>query len=95
VSWREATSCALANGIRKIREERPTKDATIKGDIEAELHAQPWVPIATEGKVVIRGALNDERIRKAVLAVAENANGAVAVQGSMTLIEPYLMTPFM
>jgi CBS domain-containing protein len=92
---------ALANCIRKIPEERPTKDATIKGDIEGELHAQPWAPIASlkvqvkDGKVVIRGALSDERIRNAVLTVAENANGVVAVQDSMSLIEPYLMTPFM
>jgi CBS domain-containing protein len=91
---------ALANCIRKIPEERLTKDATIKGNIEAELHAQPWAPIASlevqvkDGKVVIRGALSDERIRKAVLAVAENVNGVVAVQDSTSLIEPYLMTPF-
>ena len=92
---------ALANCIRKIAEEKPTTDAAIKRDIEAELQAQPWAPIATleiqveDGKVFIRGALSDERMRKAVLAVAENANGVVAVQDSMTLIEPYLMTPFL
>jgi CBS domain-containing protein len=92
---------ALANCIRKIRQERPTTDAAIKHDIEAELQAQPWAPIATlevqvqDGKVIIRGALSDERIRKAVLAVAENTDGVVAVQDSMGLIEPYPMTPFM
>ena len=92
---------ALANCIRKIAEEKPTTEAAIKRDIEAELQAQPWAPIATleiqveDGKVFIRGALSDERMRKAVLAVAENANGVVAVQDSMTLIEPYLMPPFL
>jgi CBS domain-containing protein len=92
---------ALANCIREISQERPTTDAAIKHDIEAELQAHSWAPIATlevlvkDGKVVIRGALSDERIRKAVLAVAENANGVIAVEDSMSLIEPYLTTPFM
>ena len=51
---------ALANCIRKIAEEKPTTDAAIKRDIEAELQAQPWAPIATleiqveDGKVFIR-----------------------------------------
>jgi CBS-domain-containing membrane protein len=91
---------ALANSLRLSPGEKHVTDAEIKRDIEAELHAQTWAPIASldvrvkDGRVVILGALRDERVREAVLAVAENAKGVVAVQDSMTLIEPYLMTPF-
>jgi CBS domain-containing protein len=91
---------ALANVIRQSSKGEPTTDAAIKQEIEAELQAQPWAPIASleiqvkERKVVLFGSLSDERERKAILAVAENANGVLSVQDSMTIIEPYLMTPF-
>ena len=91
---------ALAASMGGPSEEQSGRDAAIKRDIAAELHARLWAPIASveiqvkDGNVVLRGALSDERERKAVRVVAENVNGVLSVQDSMTLIESYLMTPF-
>jgi CBS domain-containing protein len=92
---------ALALFVRPSYDEELTTDAAIKRAIDEELRAQPWAPIASveievkDGAVTLRGTLSDERQRNAVRAVAENANGVLAVHDQMALVEPYLMTPLL
>jgi CBS domain-containing protein len=90
---------ALALSAGQSHDDEPTTDGAIKHDIEAELRARPWAPVASvdvqveDGKVTLLGVLTDDRQRAAVRAVAENVNGVVAVDDQMKMVDLYLMTP--
>lgn len=81
--------------VRQSYEEQLASDAEIKRDIEDELRAQKWAPVALidvvvkDGVVSLYGNLPDERERNAIRIVAENADGVMKVHDHMTWIGTY------
>ena len=86
---------ALSLFVRQSYEEQLASDSEIKRDIEGELRAQKWAPIASieigvkDGVVSLFGVLTDERERNAIRVVAENVDGVTRVHDHMTAIGTY------
>ena len=68
-------------------------DAEIRDQILAEIDRQPWGPrgsvdvIVTNGVVVLKGAIPDERERAALCVAAENVSGVKAVHDRLVWID--------
>ena len=68
-------------------------DADIRSQILAEIDRQPWGPrdsvdvIVTNGVVVLKGAIPDERERAALCVAAENVPGVKAVHDRLVWID--------
>jgi CBS domain-containing protein len=68
-------------------------DAEIRDQILAEIDRQPWGPrgsvdvIVTNGVVVLKGAIPDERERAALCVAAENVPGVKAVHDRLVWID--------
>jgi len=68
-------------------------DAKIRSQILAEIDRQPWGPrdgidvIVTDGVVVLKGAIPDERERAALCVAAENVPGVNAVHDRLVWID--------
>jgi CBS domain-containing protein len=68
-------------------------DADIRSQILAEIDRQPWGPrgsvdvIVTNGIVVLKGAIIDERERAALRVAAENVPGVKAVHDRMVWVD--------
>ena len=81
--------------VRQPYEEELVSDAEIKRDIEGELQAQKWAPVASiniavkDGVVTLYGVLTNERERNAIRVIAENADGVIKVHDHMTWIGTY------
>jgi len=68
-------------------------DADIRSQILAEIDRQPWGPrgavdvIVTNGIVVLKGAITDERERAALRVAAENVPGVKAVHDRLVWVD--------
>ncbi len=88
----------LAEIVRPNADEQPASDEDIKQCIVAELHAQPWAPVASidvavkDGVVSFHGVLTDERQRHAIRAVAENVQGVRKIHDHMVWTDPFTAT---
>jgi CBS domain-containing protein len=85
----------LALFVRQPYEEQLASDAEIIRDIEGELRAQKWAPVASidiavkSGVVSLYGGPTDERERNAIRVIAENVDGVTKVHDHMTWIGSY------
>ena len=71
-----------------------TDDATIRGQLLAEIENEKWAPAAMtnvvvhDGVVELWGVIADERQRAALKVAAENIPGVTAVKDHMVWVEP-------
>jgi osmotically-inducible protein OsmY len=69
-------------------------DAEIRKQILAEIDQQPWGPrasvdvLVTNGVVVLKGTITDERERPALRVAAENVPGVRAVHDRLVWVDP-------
>lgn len=74
----------------------PLDDATISGQLRAELDRQPWIakgsvdPSVEHGVVVLRGTVHNPRQRTALRVAAENIPGVKRVVDDLREIDPAL-----
>jgi CBS domain-containing protein len=69
-------------------------DTEIRKQILEEIDRQPWGPrdsvdaIVTNGVVILKGTITDERERAALCVAAENVPGVKAVHDRLVWVEP-------
>ena len=82
---READVMAALVGLLAEKPAGTTTDAEIRNQILTEIDRQPWGSrgsvdvIVTNGVVVLKGTIPDERERAALCVAAENVSGVKAV----------------
>ena len=76
---------AVLVGLLSEKPAGAVADAEIRDQILAEIDRQPWGPrdsigvVVTNGVVILKGAITDERERAALCVAAENVSGVKAV----------------
>ena len=83
---------ALASLVQEVAPTR-SDDETAREEIAAELAKQPWAPanlnvIVRRGVAELWGVIRDERERKAIRVVAENARGVSQVVDHLVYFRP-------
>jgi CBS domain-containing protein len=84
---------AVLVGLLSEKPAGAVADAEIRDQILAEIDRQPWGPrdgidvVVTNGVVVLKGAIPDERERAALCVAAENVSGVKAVHDRLVWID--------
>lgn len=88
----------LVRALAKVLPERPAapavSDAEIRSRFLAEVDRQVWAPRTSvdarveNGALELRGVVTDERIRRALIVLAENTDGVRSVRDTMLCADP-------
>lgn len=85
---------ALASVVGETKPVAGADDASIRGQIYAELQKQPWAPVnmldivVRDGIAHLWGVVLDERQREAIRVVAENTAGVKGIEDHLVWVEP-------